>query len=155
MGEKDREAESPRATVIRLAKALLQHYDVAEPPVPVEQMLQEPPAGLDGVDPSQISTIVEHGLYSYEPRLAMARLLYRVIARSMTAKETLGVDVSLSVSYADVKSFARYLLMPALWIRRLAELDLSVDEMSAYLQVPSYAVVTRLAELGLPVPDTE
>lgn len=42
--------------------------------------------------------------------------------------------------------------MPALLVRKLVEQGLSVDQMSAHLEVPSHAVVTRLAELGLPIP---
>lgn len=75
--KKPGETEETWLALIRLAEVLLQYYGVTELPVPIERMLQEPPRGLDRIDPSQISTIVEHGLYSYEPRLAMARLLIR------------------------------------------------------------------------------
>ncbi len=93
--KKPGETEETRSALIRLAEVLLQYYGVTELPVPIEQMLEEPPRGLDRVDSSQISTVIEHGLYSCEPRL--------------------GVDVSLSISYAG-KFFARRLLMPALLV---------------------------------------
>jgi hypothetical protein len=144
-------SEATRLALSHLAEGLLQYYDVGQPPVPVEQMLREPPPGLTGVDPTRISSILEHGLYNYAPRLAMARLLCRELTRNGMVKEEFGIDVP-SISYADLKYFARYLLMPPHWMRRLAEQGLSVEQISVYLQAPSYAVVTRLAELGLPVP---
>ena len=145
-------AEAIRSDMACLAEALLRYYNVARPPVPVEQMLQEPPAGLAGIDSSKISSTMEHGMYYHAPRLAMARLLCREIVRSEAAMEMLGIDVS-PLSHTDVKFFARCLLMPPHWVRRLVEQGLSVEQIGVYLQVPSYAVVTRLAELGLPIPD--
>jgi len=144
--------EATRSNLARLAEALLRYYNVTEPPVPIERMLKEPPAGLTAIDSDQVSYIMEHGLYRYEPRLAMARLLYREIANSEAAMEALGVKVSSSIPYADMRLFARYLLMPADWITTLCQQGLSVEQISAYLQVPPDAVITRLAELELPIP---
>jgi len=143
-----------RSALARLAQALLRHYEVIDPPVPVEQMLQEPPPGLSRVDPSRISFILEHGLYCYEPRLSMARLLCREIVRNRAVQQSLGVDVP-SFSYVDLKFFARCLLMPTDWVRKMAKQELSVEQIGASLETPAHAVVTRLAELGLPVSDTE
>lgn len=144
--------EAVRSDLARLAESLLRYYHVTEPPVPIERMLKEPPAGLSTIDPDQVSYIMEHGLYRYEPRLAMARLLYREIAHSAAAMETLGVKVSPSISYADTRLFARYLLMPADWITMLYQQGLSVEQIGTYMQVPTDAVITRLAELELPIP---
>lgn len=146
--------QATRASLTRMADALLEYYRVSEPPVPVEQMLDEPPQGVGPIDPSKVSVILEHGLYSYEPRLAMARLLCREIVRKEWLKDSSGMDRQ-SLSYAHLKYFARCLLMPADWIRALREQGLSVAQMSEYLQVPSHAVVTRLAELSLSVPETD
>ena len=115
-------------------------------------MLKEPPAGLTAIDSNQVSYVMEHGLYRYAPRLAMARLLYREIANSATAMEVLGVKVSPSIFYADMRLFARYLLMPADWITTVYQQGLSVEQISAYLQAPPDAVITRLAELELHIP---
>ncbi len=149
------ETGDTRSALIRLAESLLRYYDVAAPPVPVEQMLKEPPAGLTVIDLTLISSVMEHGLFSHEPRMAMARLLCREIAQSAAAKEILGVDVSPSISYAEMKFFARRLLMPAPWLHELVEQGLSIDQLSEHLQVPAYAVVTRLAEIGLTLRDME
>lgn len=146
------DTEATRPDLIQLAEALLRYYDVVHPPVPVERMLQEPPPGLAKIDPGQISYIMEHGLYHHEPRLAMARLLYREIAGSAMAMKTLGVNALLPTSYADVKFFARCLLMPANWVRSLSGQRLSIEQIGEYLQVPPDAVITRMAELELPIP---
>ena len=140
------EHTATHAALATLAEKLREHYGVVEPPVPIERMLEEPPPGLGKLDLDQISSVMEHGLYSHAPRLAMARLLCREIARSKAARAHLGVDVPIK-SYAEIKFFARCLLMPSLWIQQLSEQGLSVEQISTYLQAPSYAVVTRLAEL--------
>jgi hypothetical protein len=154
MDAESERSDATRLALIQLAEALLRQYSVTGPPVPIERMLEEPPAGLAGTSSDQVSFIMEHGLYRYEPRLAMARLLCREIARNGAVRESFGVDVS-SFSYTDLKFFARCLLMPSNWVRAMAEQKLSVEQISDRLQAPSYAVVTRLAELGLPVPGTE
>jgi hypothetical protein len=117
-------------------------------------MVEEPPIGLPKLDLDKISDIVEHGLYNYAPRLAMARLLCREITRSDFTKAKFRVDVSTS-TYADIKFFARCLLMPSRWMYRLSRQGLPVEQISTHLQAPSYAVVTRLVELGLPIPNTD
>jgi len=38
-------------------------------------------------------------------------------------------------------------------MRSLSEQRLSIEHISHYLQTPSDAVVTRLGELGLPIPE--
>jgi hypothetical protein len=152
MNAEDKGNNKTRPALTLLAKTLLQHYDVTRPPVPIEQMLKEPPAGLAGVDFSKISFIMEHGLYSYEPRLAMARLLCREIAQHGAATEPFGIEVSCT-SYTDLKYFARCLLMPSNWVEAMTKQNLSIEQISTHLQTPSHAVVTRLIELGLPVLD--
>ena len=145
--------EAARATLLQLAESLLKYYAVDQPPVPVEEMIKNPPAGLD-IDPSQTSVTMEHGLYSYEPRLAMARLLCREISTNAAVKQLLQTQVLLG-SYADVKYFARCLLMPSAWMHTLHGQGLSVEQIGEYLQVPSHAVVTRMGELGLLATKTE
>jgi len=146
--------EGIRPNLTYLANALLQYYNVTHPPTPIEQMAKKPPAGLQELDLDKISNIVEHGMYNYAPRLAMARLLCREITRSIITQERFDVDLS-TATYADVKFFARCLLMPSRWVYELSRQGLSIEEISTRLQVPSYALVTRLVELGLPIPNTD
>ena len=151
MAYRGEKCKQVRTVLIGLSEALLKHYEVRQPPVPVERMLEDPIVGMVEIDPGQISFVMEHGLYSYAPRLAMARLLFREIAESGIAGKAFEIELP-GVTTADVKFFSRCLLMPAPWMHRLAQQALTVHQISVYLQVPSFAVVTRLAELGLSVP---
>jgi hypothetical protein len=140
-----------RARINRLATTLLERYQVTTPPVPIEHMLRQPLDDLWDAHPSQISFILGHGLYRYAPRLAEARLLYRMLSDSAAARE-FGLDAPWPVPRRAIKYFARCLLMPEGWIRALPEPDRTPDVASEIFQVTSYDVIIRLAELGLPVP---
>ncbi len=140
-----------RARINRLVNALLERYQVAGPPVPIERMLQQPFDDLWEPHPSQISFILGHGLYRYAPRLAEARLLYRMLSESMTARQA-GLDVPWPVPRRAIKYFSRCLLMPEDWIRALPSSDRTPDALGEHFQVTSYDALIRLAELGLPIP---
>jgi hypothetical protein len=146
--------EAIRPNLTYLANALLQYYKATQPPTPIEQMIKKPPAGLGKLDLDKVSNVTEHGMYNYAPRLAMARLLCREITHNEAIMKRFGVDVS-AANYADIKFFARCLLMPSRWVYELSKQELSIEQISARLQVPSYALVTRLVELGLPLPNEE
>jgi hypothetical protein len=140
-----------RARIGRLVNALLERYHITEPPVPIERMLKQPLAGLWEPHPSQISFILGHGIYRYAPRLAEARLLYRMLSDSPSAREG-GLDTPWPVSRRAIKYFARCLLMPEDWLRALPQPDRTPDAVSEIFQVTTYDAIIRLAELGLPVP---
>jgi hypothetical protein len=140
-----------RVRINRLVNALLERYQVAGPPVPIERMLQKPVDGLWEPHPSQISFILGHGLYRYAPRLAEARLLYRMLSDSVAARQA-GLDVPWPVPRRAIKYFARCLLMPEDWVRALPPADRTPDALSDLFQVTSYDALIRLAELGLPIP---
>jgi hypothetical protein len=140
-----------RARINRLATTLLERYQVTTPPVPIEHMLRQPLNDLWEAHPSQISFILGHGIYHYAPRLAEARLLYRMLSDSAEAREA-GLDAPWPVPRRAIKYFARCLLMPEDWIRALPPSDRTPDVASEIFQVTSYDVIIRLAELGLPVP---
>jgi hypothetical protein len=140
-----------RARINRLVNALLERYQISAPPVPIERILRQPLDDLWEAHPSQISFIMGHGIYRYAPRLAEARLLYRMLADSVTARQA-GWDAPWPVSRRAIKYFARCLLMPEGWIRALPQSDRAPDVVSEIFQVTSYDAIIRLAELGLPVP---
>ena len=131
---------------------LLTRYHVTQPPVPVERMVTEPSLGLWDAKPTELSFTVGHGLYRFAPRMAQARLLYRAICDSDTARHH-GLNVPWPASRHEIKYFARCLLMPEVWVRALPESERSPDRLSERFQVPPFDAVTRLAELGLPIPD--
>src|SRR5512142_465942 len=111
-----------RARINRLVTTLLERYQVSAPPVPIERMLKQPLDGLWEAHPSQISFIMGHGIYRYAPRLAEARLLYRMLADSVSARQG-GLDTPWPASRRAIKYFARCLLMPEEWIRALPPTD--------------------------------
>lgn len=141
-----------RERLQRLAALLLAQYGVASPPVPIEQMLREPANRLWHAEADHVSAIIGHGLYRYAPRAAEARLLYRVISDSASARRA-GFDAPWPASRREIKYFARCLLMPEDWIRALPEAERVPDTISERFQVTPFDAVIRLAELGLPVPD--
>jgi hypothetical protein len=140
-----------RARINRLVNTLLERYQVTEPPVPIERMLKQPLDGLWEAHPSQISFILGHGIYRYAPRLAEARLLYRMLSDSVPVRQA-GLDTPWPVSRRAIKYFARCLLMPEEWVRALPPPDRTPDAVGEIFQVTSYDAIIRLAELGLPVP---
>jgi hypothetical protein len=84
--------------------------------------------------------------------MAQARLLYRAICDSDTARQH-GLNVPWPASRHEIKYFARSLLMPEAWVRAVPESERNPDRLSERFQVPPFDAVTRLAELGLPIPD--
>jgi hypothetical protein len=140
-----------RARIHRLVNALLERYHITAPPVPIDHLLNHPLDGLWEAQTDQISFIMGHGLYRYAPRLAEARLLYRLLADSPAARDS-GLAAPWPASRRTIKYFARCLLMPADWIRALPQPDRTPDAVSEIFQVTSYDALIRLAELGLPVP---
>ena len=141
-----------REQIEQLAYALLERYRVTQPPVPIERMLTEPELDLWHVDPAELSSTIGHGLYRFAPRMAQARLLYRAISDSDTARAH-GFSVPWPASRHEIKYFARCLLMPERWIRALSDGRRQPDLIGETFQVPTFDAITRLAELGLDVPD--
>jgi hypothetical protein len=115
-------------------------------------MLADPILNLWSVDPTELSATIGHGLYEFAPRMAQARLLYRAISDSDEARQH-GLNVPWPASRHEIKYFARCLLLPEDWIRALPESGRTPDAIGYRFQVPAFDAITRLAELGLPVPD--
>ena len=139
-----------RLRIHRLVTVLLDRYQVPAPPVPVERMLADPLLDLWETNPRQISWSVGHGIYRYSPRMAQARLLYRTLADSSAARQA-GLDAPSPATRREVKYFARCLLMPEDWIRKLPAADRLPETIGEKFQVPAFEAIIRLAELGLPV----
>ena len=141
-----------RQQIETLARTLLERYTVKQPPVPIERMLAEPSLDLWHVDPAEMSATVGHGLYRFAPRMAQARLLYRAISDSDAAR-THGLNAPWPASRHEIKYFARCVLLPEQWIRALPDSERTPEQVGERFQVPSFDAITRLAELGLPVPE--
>lgn len=141
-----------RAQIQQLARVLLERYQIDQPPVPIDRIVKQPINNLWQAKPSQISFIIGHGIYRFAPRLAEARLLYRLLCDNTEARQ-MGLEAPWPASRREVKYFARCLLMPEEWIRAMPEADRTPDTIMERFQVTPYDAIIRLAELGLPVPD--
>jgi hypothetical protein len=142
-----------RTRIEKLAAALLERYEIVAPPVPIDHMLKDPLLDLWHIDPTQMSSSFGHGIFRHAPRLAEARLLYRAISESVKARRA-GLDAPWPASRREVKYFARCVLMPEAWIRAMPDDERVIDAVSDKFHVPPFDAIVRLAELGLPVPDS-
>src|SRR5258706_11661696 len=90
---------------------LMNAFDVTEPPVPVEIMVQRPKAGMwKEVNLSELSTAFISVKQRYSPRMSVGRLLARNVCRSEW-----GIARNLEALGSDedtVRLFARAILMP-------------------------------------------
>jgi hypothetical protein len=141
-----------RQQIEDLAQALLERYQVHQPPIPIERMVSQPPLGLWSIDPDELSSTLGHGLYRFAPRMALARMLYRAICDSEAARAQ-GLSAPWPASRHEIKYFARCLLAPETWVRALPNSERTPDAISEKFQIPTFDAVTRLVELDLPVPD--
>ncbi len=128
----------------KLATDIIKHYKFKRPPVPIEKILSDPPLGLESIDISDLSLVFGIGEHRYEYRMAMARLLYREICR---------VSGEWEEKYPYSNDAARYfsscVLIPSTWAVKAARRPLvSLEKLSEDFQVPTYAMSSRLAQLG-------
>jgi hypothetical protein len=121
-------------------------FDVYAPPIPVELMLQKPPADLwDEVDVSQLSGSFLSIKERYSPRMSMARLLSRHIAGSVW-----GADRDVNVILTDgeaINRFARMIIMPEDMVTALTSSKRNPKAMSLHFEVPEDDARQRLLEL--------
>ena len=135
-----------------LAYKVLDLFEVTAPPVPVETMLWQPVADLWEAGPLEITTRVGYGMYRYAPRMSMARLLYRRLARSKRAAE-LGIVAERHATKPEITRFARALLMPRELSAALNEDEREPAFISEHFKVPQFDAVTRLVNLGYTEPE--
>lgn len=129
-----------------LIRSILQDYEVHEPPVPVERILSNPPAGLERVDVSDLSLVFGIGDHRHEYRLALGRLLYRELCR--TGRTGDGLPPTTDAA----RTFAMMLLLPTPWLSLAVHHPrVTLRRISEFFKAPEYAVATRLAHLGLSV----
>src|SRR3954469_13009277 len=90
---------------------LMTAFDVTEPPIPVEIMLQRPKAGMwKEVNLSELSTAFINIKQRYSPRMSVGRLLARNVCRSDWGIKR-GLE-SLINSEEAIRTLARAILMP-------------------------------------------
>lgn len=129
-----------------VTRELLIAYDVAAPPTPIEQILQNPLNGMwDDIDITQISTSFIQVGSNYSPRMSMARVLARHISQSDWGHQR-GVDETLPET--RLLAFARMLVMPAYLIMELDANARNAELLSTYFEIPYDDARIRLEELA-------
>src|SRR5512146_1918634 len=90
---------------------LMTAFDVSNPPVPVEIMLQRPKTGMwKEVNLSELSTAFINIKQRYSPRMSVSRLLVRMICRCEWGAQRGLTD--LIKEEESIRTFARAIMMP-------------------------------------------
>ncbi|MEP7286521.1 MAG: hypothetical protein ABI947_12215 [Chloroflexota bacterium] len=140
--------------IIEVAIAdLANAFDVFEPPIPVEIMLQRPKEGMwKDYNLSELSTAFINIKQRYSPRMSVARLLARCACRSVwgTERKLTGLDEAHDSLYA----LARAILMPKFMLDKLAPASRTPMAVSMRFEVPEEDARQRLVDLGYLVGDS-
>ncbi len=131
----------------RAVSDLMAAFDVSNPPVPVEIMLQRPKAGMwKEVNLSELSTAFINIKQRYSPRMSVSRLLVRMICRCEW-----GVQRGLADLIKDedgMRAFARAIMMPHAMLESLPVASRTPITISMRFEVPEEDARLRLEELG-------
>jgi hypothetical protein len=131
---------------------LMTAFDVTNPPVPVEIMLQRPKAGMwKEVNLSELSTAFINIKQRYSPRMSVSRLLVRMICRCEW-----GVKRGLAELIKDedaMRAFARAIMMPHAMLDVLPIASRTPITISMRFEVPEEDARLRLEELGYLISD--
>jgi len=150
-----------------LAYGLLEACGVEGPPVPVRTMIRAPHPVFERLSLLELNLGLYDAAYRSllngsrliavdldQPpairRAAMARELYVAFCRSERAAELGWPGRDSPRACSDF--FARCLLMPATWVKQIAERSHSLEEMAAIFGVSAQMMADRLRELGLEHP---
>lgn len=133
-----------------IAAELLTAYGIQTPPVPIEAILQHPmPDMWETVDLSDLSGTFYVIGDPYMPRLALARLLVRMLADSEWGTHH---GLTGAVRSTDrVNHMARAILAPRPWLAKLPAAALKPIAISALYQIPLSEAIERLQELDISV----
>lgn len=130
-----------------IIREVMTAFDVVAPPIPVELMLQKPPAGMwEDVDVTQLSGSFLSIKDRYSPRMSMARLLAKHIAGSDWGRER-GLFDLISQGQEHLNAFARGLLMPQEMVESRPANARNPTTMSLHFEVPEDDARQRLLEL--------
>jgi len=126
---------------------LMTAFDVTEPPIPIEIMLQRPKAGMwKEVNLSELSTAFINVKQRYSPRMSVARLLARLACRSEWGdRHNLGMVGSTD---EGLRALARAVLMPRSMLDQLAPASRTPITVSMRFEVPEDDARQRLIDLG-------
>lgn len=130
-----------------IAQEVIDAFDITAPPVPIETMLQKPPAEMwEEVDVSQLSGSFLSVRDRYSPRMSLARLLARHIVNSDWGEAR---DLHDLIRDSDqVQIFARMLVMPREMVESLSSGARNPTTMGMHFEVPEDDALKRLQELA-------
>ncbi len=96
-----------------IASELIRAFDVSEPPVPVEQILQNPkPTMWEEVNVNQLTGSFLSVRDRFSPRMSMTRLLARHVIMSDWGRER-NLPELINHDETLIRDFARMLIMPS------------------------------------------
>ena len=129
---------------------ILKAFEIEQPPVPIELMLQRPREGLwEKANLSEISVSFLNMRDPYAPRMSAVRLLVRNIARSEWGAERGLSDIIEEGE--QINAFARAIIMPKQFIDSVDKSAIAEDILSIKFEVPERDVLDRLNDLGYEV----
>ena len=137
-----------RLAIFELAiNDLMLAFDVSEPPIPVEIMLQRPKAGMwKEVNLSELSTAFINVKQRYSPRMSVARLLARCAVRcDWGDKHNLA---SVASDDDGLRTLARAILMPQVMLNQISAASRTPMTISLRFEVPEEDAKQRLIDLG-------
>ena len=133
-----------------IANELIKTFDITNPPVPIEIMLQRPkPDMWEEVDITELSVGFLKTGGHFSPRMSLARLLARHIVQSSWGQQR-GLSELLKGDKHEeqLRAFARMLIMPAPMVKALSAGARTPVTMSMHFEVPEDDAKMRLNELG-------
>ncbi len=133
-----------------IANELINTFDIINPPVPIEIMLQRPkPDMWEEVDITELSVGFLKTGGHFSPRMSLARLLARHIVQSAWGQQRgLGNLLKDDKHQEQLRAFARMLIMPAPMVKALSVGARTPVTMSMHFEVPEEDAKMRLNELG-------
>src|SRR5712691_10980321 len=126
---------------------LMMAFDVTEPPIPVEIMLQRPKPGMwKEINLSELSTAFINVKQRYSPRMSVARLLARCACRSEWGDRRSLASVGSTED--GLRALARAILMPQTMLDKLPSASRTPVAVSMRFEVPEDDARQRLIDLG-------
>jgi len=133
----------------KIASELIRTFEIEDPPVPIEIMLQRPkPDMWEEVNIADLSVGFLKTGGHYSPRMSLTRLLARHIIKSDWG-DNRGLPAIMKQGKADevVNAFGRMLIMPQEMVKTLSEGARTPITMSMHFEVPEEDAVLRLKEV--------
>lgn len=133
----------------KVASELIQTFNIEDPPVPIEIMLQRPkPDMWEEVNIADLSVGFLKTGGHYSPRMSLARLLARHIIKSdWGEKRALPMIMRQGKTDEVVNAFGRMLIMPNEMVKALSEGARTPLTVSMHFEVPEEDAALRLKEV--------